>query len=386
MFVLTDAQQKDLLLSLLPDAPAASSMDVDGAQDKADGSSKKPASTIIPECDFFLTLLVLVLLLKQNQIPAALSLADHSVQRLQVTNRRTLDQIAAKIYFHYARAHELDGGIQALASIRPALLAAQKTASLRNDAESLATSLTLLLQSYFASHAYDQADALISKVTFPDEASNAQLARWLYYVARLRAIQLQYSESHALLQQAIRRAPAGKTAPGFWQATHKLSVTVEMLMGDIPDRRLFRDAVLQKPLQPYAAIVQSVRTGDLAAFLSTLQEHQQRFKTDGNAMLLSRLRHNVIKAALRGLSLAYSRVPLKVVAHKLGLESEEEAEYVVAKAVRDGVIDAGLDHEAGCMVSSEVLDVYSSAEPQREFDERIRFCLELRAQSVKVCS
>lgn len=360
------------------------------AVDSADSNTvpaseqRKPPTVVAPEVDFFITVLVLVFLLEQKQIPAGLSLSDHAVRRLQTTNRRTLDQVAAKVYFYYARFHELEGGNSGLISIRPTLLAAQRTASLRNDKECLATTLTLLLRSYYAEHAYDQSDALISKVTFPEEASNAQLARWLYYVARLRAIQLKYSEAHALLQQAIRRSPQGQTAPGFCQATHKLSITVEMLMGDVPDRSLWRDPVLAKCLEPYAPLVQSVRTGDLSTFLSTLSSQQQRFKADGNAMLLGRLRHNVIKAALRGLSLSYSRISLKEVSGKLGLDSEEEAEYVVAKAVRDGVIDAGLDHEAGCMVSSEVLDVYNTAEPQREFDERIRFCLELRAQSVKV--
>lgn len=359
-------------------------LDTDSKATESSPAPKKSVTTIIPEVDLFLTLLVLVFLLDQKQLPAGLALADHTVQRLQVMNRRTLDQLAAKIYFYYARFHELENGNDGLTSIRPALLAAQKTASLRNDSESLATTLTLLLRSYFAAHAYDQADALVSKVTFPDEASNNQLARWLYYVGRLRAIQLQYSEAHSYLLQAIRRAPQPQTAPGFFQAAHKLCITVEMLMGDIPDRRPFREPVLKKALEPYVPIVQSVRTGDLDTFLATIQQRHAQFKADGNAMLLGRLRHNVLKAALRGLSLAYSRIPLSVVSAKLGLESEEEAEYVVAKAVRDGVIEAGLDHAAGCMVSSEVLDVYNTAEPHREFDERIRFCLELKAQSVKV--
>ena len=48
------------------------------------------------------------------------------------------------------------------------------------------------------------------------------------------------------------------------------------------------------------------------------------------------------------------------------------------------MVEAGLDHEQGVMMSSEVTDVYGTAEPMRAFDERIKFCLNLRNESVKV--
>lgn len=36
-------------------------------------------------------------------------------------------------------------------------------------------------------------------------------------IGRIRAIQLNYTEAHTNLQQAIRRAPDAKVAPGFLQ-------------------------------------------------------------------------------------------------------------------------------------------------------------------------
>jgi 26S proteasome regulatory subunit N3 len=68
-------------------------------------------------------------------------------------------------------------------------------------------------------------------------------------------VQLNYTEAHTNLQQAIRRAPAAKVAPGFYQAVHKYFVVVELLMGDIPDRSLFRHVVLEKALIAYFDIV-----------------------------------------------------------------------------------------------------------------------------------
>lgn len=134
-------------------------------------------------------------------------------------------------------------------------LAAQRTASLRNDEEAHAALINCLLRSYITYNLYDQADKLVSKTTFPSSASNSQFARYHYYLGRIRAVQLNYSEAHTNLQQAIRRAPPPKTAPGFYQAVHKYFVVVELLMGDIPDRTLFRHVVLEKALTAYFEIV-----------------------------------------------------------------------------------------------------------------------------------
>jgi 26S proteasome regulatory subunit N3 len=137
-------------------------------------------------------------------------------------------------------------------------LAAQRTASLRHDDEAQAALINCLLRSYISYNLYDQADKLVSKTTFPASASNAQFARYHYYLGRIRAVQLNYTEAHTNLQQAIRRAPPAKTAPGFYQAVHKYFVVVELLMGDIPDRSLFRHVVLEKALTAYFDIVKGM--------------------------------------------------------------------------------------------------------------------------------
>ena len=134
-------------------------------------------------------------------------------------------------------------------------LAAQRTASLRHDDETEASLINRLLRSYVNYSLYDQADKLVSKTTFPASAGNPQFARYHYYLGRIKAVQLNYSAAHTNLQQAIRRAPPPKTAPGFYQAVHKFFVVVELLMGDIPDRGTFRHPVLERALSAYFEIV-----------------------------------------------------------------------------------------------------------------------------------
>ena len=87
------------------------------------------------------------------------------------------------------------------------------------------------------------------------------------------------------------------------------------------------------------------------AFQTALDEGKDDFKQDLNYSLIVRLRFNVIKAGIRQLSISYSRISLKDTCLKLQLDSEEDAEYVVAKAIRDGVVDAVIDHENGFIKS-----------------------------------
>lgn len=55
---------------------------------------------------------------------------------------------------------------------------------------------------------------------------------------------------------------------------------------------------------------------------------------------------------------------LQDVAEKLCLPSADDAEYICAKAIRDGGIDAVLDHEGGFLATRELTDLYSTSEPQ----------------------
>ena len=54
------------------------------------------------------------------------------------------------------------------------------------------------------------------------------------------------------------------------------------------------------------------------------------------------------------------------------------------QAIRDGVIEASVEHEKSFMQSRENVDIYCTKEPHDAFHQRITFCLDLYGQSVKV--
>ncbi|XP_072020122.1 26S proteasome non-ATPase regulatory subunit 3-like [Amphiura filiformis] len=340
------------------------------------GRPQWPTST---ELGVYVHLLVVVHLLDTKRYDEAVKCSDLLVKKIDTQNRRSLDQLSAKAYFYHSRSYELIGQLE---KIRSFLHAKLRTATLRHNDEAQATLLNLLLRNYLHYNLYDQADKLVAKSTFPDQASNHEWARYLYYLGRIKAIQLEYSEAHLNLIQALRKAPQ-YTAIGFKQTVNKLAITVQLLLGEIPDRSVFREKTLKKALAPYLQLTQAVRTGNLGLFNKTLQSNTPKFQSEGTYTLIIRLHHNVIKTGVRMISLSYSRISLADVARKLELDSPEDAEFIVAKAIRDGVIEASIDHEKGYVQSKETVDVYSTREPMAAFHQRISFCLDIHNQSVK---
>jgi 26S proteasome regulatory subunit N3 len=371
---------------------AGSEMEIDGDSKSAWVSTKPAASKEIPpEVDVYLSLLVQAVLFDTKAYEAGAKFSLGLVQRIHSLNRRTLDTLAAKAYFYlalfYEQLHPLPPSpISPVISIRQELLCALRTAVLRKDTDIQAITIVLLLRNYLSTSHISQADLLIKHTEFPVAASNNQVARYLYYLGKIRAVQLSYSEAHEHLIGATRKSPTSPSAAGFYQSSMKLLIVVELLMGDIPDRAIFRQPNLERALKPYFLLVQAVRVGNLEAFLSTVQKNIATFRKDGTYTLILRLRQNVIKTGIRMMSLSYSRISLRDICIELGLESEESAEYIVAKAIRDGVIEATLDHEKGFMKSKEIGDIYATREPGEAFHERIQACLGLHDESVKVFS
>ncbi|ODQ79536.1 hypothetical protein BABINDRAFT_37283 [Babjeviella inositovora NRRL Y-12698] len=330
------------------------------------------ASEPLPEVDAYVHLLVQLYLLDTGALAALDAFNVHVVAQLRAHNRRTLDLIAAKIWFYVARTYELR---RDFVSVRPALQTALRTATLRHDDETRAALITLLLRNYLLTHDVEQAANLVGKLEFPEAlASNALVARYFYYLARIHAVQLDYSRAHEYVTAAMRKAPQSVQTVGFQQAATKLNVVIELLMGDIPEARTFTaDAALERSLAPYLTVTRAVRLGDLQLFEECVAQHAATFQRDATHNLVMRLRQNVIKTGIRIISLSYSKISLRDICIKLQLDSEESTEYIVAKAIRDGVIDATIDVQ-GFMASKEIVDVYATTQPQAAFDARIKFC------------
>ncbi|GMT18328.1 hypothetical protein PFISCL1PPCAC_9625, partial [Pristionchus fissidentatus] len=352
--------------------------------------SRKKSGAPSLEADCYAHLLVLIYLVDHGDaaLAGAQKTAESLIKRLDEADRRSLDGIAAKAFFYLAFVYERHGKLD---SLRSYLNARLRAATLRRHTETQATLIYTLLRVYLVGRQYPSAAKLVSKVTFPEGASNNDLARFLYYQGRIKAMQLDYPAASGYFMQAMRKAPQ-EAAIGFKQNTQKWVVVVGLLQGEIPERGIFRTPIYRKCLVPYLELTQAVRLGDLVKFNAVLQKYGQSvFEKDETLTLIVRLRQNVIKTAVRQISLAYSRISISDICKKLQLASDVETEYMVAKAIADGSIEASVtcgEHaskEDGLrfMQSCETADVYRTTEPQMHFDSRIRYCLELHNQAVK---
>ncbi|KAL9586099.1 MAG: hypothetical protein Q9212_001137 [Teloschistes hypoglaucus] len=385
-YPVTSPTAKALLAALSKESDSSSGMDIDSQKDKPKVTASLKET--IPEIDFYLAILVQIHLFDSDNVELGAKFSTNLVEKLRTQNRRTLDALSARVYFYYSlffeRLNPLPPAPTAsVVSIRQPLLQALRTSVLRKDLDVWATVTNLLLRNYLSTSHITQADLLVSHSGFPATASNNQIARYLYYLGRIRAIQLSYTEAHERLIAATRKSPSTPSAGGFYQAASKLLVVVELLMGDIPDRAIFRQPSIEHSMLPYLSLVQAVRVGEIDGFLDVVQTHNATFRRDGTYTLILRLRQNVIKTGIRMMSLSYAKISLRDICMKLKLHSEESAEYIVAKSIRDGVIEASLDHEHAFMKSKEVGDVYATREPGEAFHDRIRACLGLHDESVK---
>ena len=106
--------------------------------------------------------------------------------------------------------------------------------------------------------------------------------------------------------------------------------------------------------------VSANRLGDLGAFRTAMETHAKVFVADTNHTLIMRLRQNVIRAGLRNISLAYSKIALTDVAQKLALDHPEDMELIASKV-----------RAAGCTLAARARGLHprgACAAPQRATD------------------
>lgn len=341
---------------------------------------EQPPLKPLAEVEAYLVAVAAAVLCRDQQFEGACALTAAAVTRLRsLFGRRGLEALSAKIYFYYALAHDKLGKFE---EIRGSLLAAHRTACLHLNEFGQAVLLNALLRGLLSQNLVDSAYKLVSKTTFPESVSNNQFCRYLYYTGRIQALQLDYTDAYTKLMQSMRKAPAN-TGVGFRRAVHKLAILVQLLMGELPDRSMFEGPGLRKPLEPYLRLTQAVRRGNLHDFNQVLSHHAKVFKQDKTYTLAVRLSQHVVKTGLRRLNVSYSRISLDDVRDKLQLDSTRSAEFVCAKAIKDGVIDAVIDHDHGYMSSKDLTEVYATNDPQKAFHRRIAFCLDVHNEALK---
>lgn len=361
----------------LPNLPDEKTEESDAMDTEIPQDSDK-MKTVLPELEVYIFNLTITTLLKYDLTIDAAWASTMLIERVTSFNRRSMDIISSKSYFYYSLAHEKLGR---LADIRAVLLKLYRTTCIRRDEMGQAVLLNLILRNFLYYNLVDGAKLFSSRTNFPENASNNQFCRFLYYMGRIHAVQTDYVDSYKRLMWAARKAPQ-EVGVAFLKEVNKLTIIVQLLMGEIPERTLFNQEEFKHSLKPYLELTKAVRHGDMNTFSNVVNQFKSQFHQDKNFSLVQRLSHNVLKAGLRKISISYSRILLDDIATKLALP-KQGMEYICAKAIRDGVIDATIDSTEKVLLSNEAIDVYSTEEPQKAFHARIGFCLDVHNDAIK---
>jgi len=347
---------------------------------EVDGEGKEQKS-FIPENVVFVYLVLVGDFITAKKWDWVVHVVHPLLEYVNSLNRRTMDHLTSVCYQYYSLAFTKLGR---LTSIRKTLNEAFRTSVLRHNYPCQAMLLNLLLQNYLKEDKYNEAEKLIVRTKFPERAATAQVARFMFYSGRINLVQLQYSKALSQFRQALRKAPsANGVALGFRFQIIINYVMCQLLLSEVPEMDLFRTAGLTKPLKPYYDLCVVLQVGNLVSFAEMFSKHERAFMKDKMDLLVQRLRNTVIKTGLRKINLAYSRMKLETVRDRLGMNSVEDTKWVVAKAIRDNIIEARLDYKTNTMISNETHDVYRTKEPAVEFQKRTDFLFDRYQDAMK---
>ena len=193
----------------LPQEPESESKDEEKSDSDAmdtteDAPKPPPPTSVLPEVEVFLFNLCVTTLLRYGLVTEAAWASSILVASIEGYNRRSLDLISSRAYFYYSLAFERLGK---LSEIRSMLLKFYRTTCLHHDEMGQAVLLNLLLRNYLHYNLIEGAKLLSARTTFPENVSNNQFCRYLFYMGRVQAVQMEYADAYKRLMWASRKAP-----------------------------------------------------------------------------------------------------------------------------------------------------------------------------------
>jgi len=133
-------------------------------------------------------------LIDDGDLKNAKDFGEFVQKRLHKVSNKRLDPLAAKSVYFLSVAYERLGEL-ASSELRQMLFASLKDCTLHHNSIGQATIMNIIIRSYLSQNLYEQARHFIAWSTFPETASNNQYARYLYYVGKIKAVQMEYSEA-----------------------------------------------------------------------------------------------------------------------------------------------------------------------------------------------
>lgn len=132
----------------------------------------------------------------------------------------------------------------------------------------------------------------------------SQKVTYKFYEGRLAVFDENYEEAEAALTYALTHCHA--SAKKNIALILKYLVPVGLLLGRLPSRSLVQE--YRGVLAPYLPIAEAVRSGNVGAFYSAMQEQRNRLVKDGTLLLLEKLQASVYRRLLKQVYLVHAQL------------------------------------------------------------------------------
>ena len=246
----------------------------------------------------FIFMIILTRLVDYRQYKECLDAVKHLISFFKSKESLTINTLKAKAYYYLALVTEK---LNIQDEIINELQQAYRSACIDMDYISQVTLINCIIRYYLNNKNIEMARSFISKTKYIENISSYEDARYLFYIGKIEAIQMNYSDSYNNLYNSFRKAPE-KTGDGFKNLVNKYLILVQLLMGEIPDiKSLMKSNRVRdyEEFKPYLLMLKIVRQGNLEEFKKGIKIYENFYKKDGTLNLVQRIRQVVIKAGLR---------------------------------------------------------------------------------------
>ncbi len=181
----------------------------------------------------FIFMIMLTKLIDYKNYKEALDAIKSLISFFKSNESLTTNTLKAKAYYYLALITEK---LNIQDEIINELQQAYRTACIEMDQISQVTLINCIIRYYLNNKNIEMARSFISKTKYTENISTYEDARYLFYIGKIEAIQMNYSDSYTYLSNSFRKAPE-KTGEGFKNLVNKYLILVQLLMGEIPDMK-----------------------------------------------------------------------------------------------------------------------------------------------------
>ena len=162
-------------------------------------------------------MILLTRLIDYKNFKEALVSVNDLISFFKVNESLTINTLKAKAYYYLSLITEK---LNIQDEYINQLQEAYRTACIEMDSISQVTLINCIIRYYLNNKNIEMARSFISKTKYVENISSYEDARYLFYIGKIEAIQMNYSDSYTHLSSSFRKAPE-KTGQGFKNLVNK---------------------------------------------------------------------------------------------------------------------------------------------------------------------